>query len=114
NIAQHATRAALSLRAGMKASALAATVIQETVLTVTASVVVGLLALAVSARGLAQLPETARGSLAVLAGGLMALIFVAAVLQGPVSRLNKHHSTSIRALSAIVTLPKPTTTVAAF
>lgn len=113
NIAQHATRAALSLRSGMKASALAATVVQETVLTVSASVAVGLLALTGSARGLAQLPEAARGALAVLAGGVIALVLVVAAIQRPISQLDKHRSPWVRALGVIATLPKPVATATA-
>ena len=55
NIAQHAARAAIAMRQGMTATSLVATVAQETVLAITASVVVGALALLASGRGLSSL-----------------------------------------------------------
>jgi len=55
NIAQHAARAAIAMRQGMTATSLVATVAQETVLAITASVVVGVLALLASGRGLSSL-----------------------------------------------------------
>lgn len=61
NVAQHAARAAIAVKQGMKPSSLVTTVAQETVLAVAASVLVGVLALAATGRGLTYLgPEYAK------------------------------------------------------
>lgn len=75
NVAQHAGRAMLSLRNGMGGRAFAVTVVQENVLATAASVLVGVLALAISAPGIAQLPDGARSWL--LGAGIL---FAVAVL----------------------------------
>ncbi|KIQ97420.1 lysylphosphatidylglycerol synthase domain-containing protein [Lysobacter sp. A03] len=113
NIAQHATRAALSLRSEMTPTAFAATVIQETALTVCASVGVGLLALGLSTRGLAQLPGDARGSLILLAAALLALTLTLAIVRKRVDCLRNHRSGWLRILSAVARLPQAATTTIA-
>ena len=70
NVAQHATRAALCLRAGMGMRAFLLSVAQETLLTVAASVLVGLAALLLSKGGLARLSPTYTMVL-VIAGSLL-------------------------------------------
>lgn len=113
NVAQHASRAALALRAGMGGRALAVTVVQETVLATAASLMVGLPALALSAPGLTQLPEGAR-VLMLVAGVLLA---VAVLVLGSVTlapdRLAGHRSRWARALGAAGGLPGPATTLPA-
>jgi hypothetical protein len=54
NVAQHVARAGLAIKQGINAGDLAATVIQETFLTMTASLVVGLAALLLSGHGLME------------------------------------------------------------
>lgn len=76
NVAQHATRAALSLGAAMGTRAFLASLAQETVLAVAASVIVGLAMLALSGPGLGQLSAVMFSSLLV-AGGLLATVVLA-------------------------------------
>jgi len=113
NVAQHASRAALALRAGMGGRAMAVTVVQETVLATAASLMVGLPALALSAPGLTQLPESARTPM-LLAGALLA---VAVIVLGsatiPPARLATHRSRWVRSLGAVGGLPGPATTLPA-
>ena len=113
NVAQHASRAALALRAGMGGRALAVTVVQETVLATAASLMVGLPALALSAPGLTQIPEGARVPMLV-AGVLLA---VAVLVLGSVTvspaQLADHHSRWARALGGAGGLPGPATTLPA-
>lgn len=78
NIAQHAGRAALALRQGMAGKALAVTVIQETLLAVAASVIVGLAMLALSGPGLAQLPKASQVALAWLTPFLLLVVLALA------------------------------------
>ncbi len=113
NVAQHASRAALALRAGMGGRALAVTVVQETVLATAASLMVGLPALALSAPGLTQIPEGARVPMLV-AGALLALavLVLGSVTVAP-ARLACHRSRWARALGRAGGLPGPAATLPA-
>jgi len=63
NVAQHATRAALSIRNGMAPKSLFFTVVQETIMAAAASVLVGVLMLVASGHGADHLPDSARAAL---------------------------------------------------
>lgn len=78
NVAQHAGRALLSIKAGMGARAMTASVVQETILAIAASVIVGLAMLSLSADGLARLPDAYRPALMIAAAlsGLAVLALV--------------------------------------
>lgn len=113
NVAQHASRAALALRAGMGGRALAVTVVQETVLATAASLMVGLPALALSAPGLTQIPEAARVPMLV-AGALLGLaVLVLGSVTFEPARLSGHRSRWLRALGGAGGLPGPATTLPA-
>jgi uncharacterized membrane protein YbhN (UPF0104 family) len=75
NVAQHAARAAIATRRGMTPVSLVATVAQETVLAIAASLFVGVLALLAAGQGLAHIgPQHAK--IILIAGGAM-LVLVA-------------------------------------
>lgn len=113
NVAQHASRAALAMQAGMGGRPLAVTVVQETVLATAASLMVGLPALALSAPGLTQLPEGA-GTPMLVAGAILAVAVVAlGSATVPPSRLSSHRSRWMRSLGAAGGLPGPATTLPA-
>lgn len=60
NLAQHASRAALALRAGMSGKVFAITIAQEILLALAASVALGFAMLSLSSPGLTQLPDGSR------------------------------------------------------
>lgn len=87
NVAQHAGRAILALRAGMGGRPLAVTVVQETVLAIAASLLIGTAALAVSASGLGQIPMRSRAWLAVVGAAAALAVLALALLDTPPERL---------------------------
>ena len=99
NVAQHAGRAILALRAGMGGRPLAVTVVQETVLATAASVLVGVLALAATAPGIAQLPEGSRSWLLAAGALLGCAVLVLASFDLPVGRLAASRSRIARLLA---------------
>lgn len=107
NVAQHAGRALLALRAGMGGRVLAVTVIQETVLATAASVVVGVLALAVSSPGVSQLPNDARDWLVGAGVLLVAMVVLLAAFDLAPDRLANSPSRLVRALGRAGGLPGP-------
>jgi uncharacterized membrane protein YbhN (UPF0104 family) len=113
NVAQHASRAALAIKAGMSGRAVVVTVGQETLLATAASLLVGLPALALSAPGLTQLPEAMRLPL-LLATALLALavLVLGSVTLDP-ARLLAHRSRWARALGRAGGLPGPGTALPA-
>lgn len=111
NIAQHASRAALSLQAGMGGRALAVTVVQEMLLAAAASLVVGVGMLMLSVPGMAQLPEGSRLPLLVAGLTLAGLVLVLAAVELPPDRLLGHRSGWAKALGRIGGLPGPATTL---
>lgn len=105
NVAQHAGRAVLSLKAGMGGRPLAVTVVQETMLAVAASVLVGVLALALSAPGIAQLPPNSRGWLLGLGACLGLLVIVLSAFDRSPSSLLQSRSRLSRLLGRAGGLP---------
>lgn len=79
NIAQHAARATLAMRLGVAPTSLVATVTQETVLALAGSVIVGLLALLATGRGLASLNSEHANLLIVSACVLCAVLLLLSV-----------------------------------
>lgn len=103
NIAQHAARAAIAMRQGMATTSLVATVAQETVLAITASVVVGVLALLASGRGLASLGPD---HVLVLTVSMGALCIAVLLLSGSGSVRRFRRSGKVAGLlAALATLP---------
>jgi glycosyltransferase 2 family protein len=103
NIAQHAARAAIAMRQGMAATSLFATVAQETVLAVAASVIVGLLALLASGRGWASLGPDHASLLMISSAVLCIAVLLLSTFRG-VSRYRPAGRVA-RLLAALVTLP---------
>lgn len=87
NVAQHAGRALLAIRAGMGGRTVAVTVMQETLFAVAASLLVGASALAASAQGVGPVPLQYRAGLSALGIGAMAAVLVLALLDLPPERL---------------------------
>jgi glycosyltransferase 2 family protein len=73
NLAQHVARATYSMRSGMGARAYFSSVIQESILAVAASLIVGTIAIACSEQGLDRLPDGA-GVVLVGAGIVLAVL----------------------------------------
>lgn len=113
NVAQHATRAVLSLRAGMGTRAFVASVGQETLLAVAASLLIGLPMLALSEPGLNQLSTTFSRAVLVLAVGLAVAVSVLASVTLPPERLLGHPNRWLRALGRVGGLPGPAASLAA-
>ncbi|WP_158637021.1 lysylphosphatidylglycerol synthase domain-containing protein [Arenimonas daejeonensis] len=113
NVAQHALRATLALQAGMGGRALTVTVVQETVLAIAASVLVGVAALAISAPGLEQLPESSRRWLFSAGIALAVLVLVLSLFDLPPDRLRASRFRLARALAGFGGLPGASTVVPA-
>lgn len=107
NIAQHASRAVLSVRSGMSVRALAATVAQETLLTVAASVLVGVLALAVSSQGLHRLSGEYSSWLFLLCAGLAVGVLILSSIELSPEYLRDHSNRWLRLLARLGGLPGP-------
>ncbi|THD12384.1 hypothetical protein B1808_13230 [Pseudofulvimonas gallinarii] len=105
NIAQHAGRAGLAMREGMAGKSVAITVLQETVLAVAASLIVGVSMLAASEPGLAQLPDGVRPVLAwVVPILLLSVLFLSTVHLSP-ARLATSPTRAMRLLGKAGGLP---------
>jgi hypothetical protein len=113
NIAQHATRAALCLRAGMGMRPFVTTVSQETILAVAASLLVGVIMLALSKPGFAQLSQSASWSLLAIGIGLCVAVAVLASIRLSPERLLAHPNRLIRVLGNLGGLPGPAATFGA-
>jgi Predicted integral membrane protein len=107
NIAQHASRAVLSVRSGMSVRALVATVAQETILTVAASVLVGVMALAMSAQGLQHVSDEYRVWLFVLGAGLGIAVLVLSSIELNPEHLRDHPKWWLRLVARLGGLPGP-------
>lgn len=103
NIAQHAARAAIAMRRGMTPTSLIATVAQETVLAVAASVVIGLLALLASGRGLASLASDQVNVLMISSGVLFLAVLLLSASRG--ARRYRPAGRGAGVLTALATLP---------
>lgn len=111
NMAQHAARATLALRAGMDARAYFSTLAQETLLAVAASLIVGLALLAWSGHRIAQFPPSASIALYSAAAVLGIIIVVLASTRlGPVE-LRRRGGWVRRALALAGGLPGPSITL---
>ncbi|MEO6102829.1 MAG: lysylphosphatidylglycerol synthase domain-containing protein [Pseudoxanthomonas sp.] len=113
NVAQHATRAALSLRAGIGTRAFVATVSQETVLAVAASLLVGLPLMALSSPGLGQISPQSLGALLVIAAVLAVAVIVLASARLNPKELLGHSNRLVRLLGHVGGLPGSATTLMA-
>lgn len=111
NVAQHASRAVLSVRSGMGVRALVATVAQETILAVAASVLVGILALAVSVQGIHRVSAQYAGWLFALGAGLGIAVLVLASVELTPERLRDHPKRWLRVVARIGGLPGPRATL---
>jgi len=105
NVAQLVSRAALALRAGMNSRVYAISVLQESVLAVAASLIVGFGMLALSAAGLAQLPSAARGPVVVLGIASAVVVLVLCSFELPARELLVHRRWWVRALGHAGGLP---------
>ena len=103
NIAQHAARATIAMRQGMAPASLVATVAQETVLAIAASVFVGLLALLISGRGLASLGPDHFNVLMISSAALCIAVLVLSISRG--SRRYRPAGRTADMLAALVALP---------
>jgi hypothetical protein len=103
NIAQHAARATIAMRQGMKPTSLIATVAQETVLAIAASVVIGLLALFIGNHGLTVLDP--RQIKIMLIAGILLLTAFGVLLLFNRSMLASQGQGMGRLISALTTLP---------
>lgn len=115
NIAQHATRAALCLRAGMSTKSLFVTAVQETILTVAASLLVGLtmLSFTPSAARFAQLPPAMLHTFIVLVVvAVIGVFFIASVRLDP-DRMQGHPNRLLRLIGRFGGLPGPALTLVA-
>ena len=105
NVAQLASRAVLALRAGMSSRVYAISVVQESLLAVVASLIVGLGMLVLSAEGLAQLPAAARGAVVVLGLTSAAVVLVLCSFELPARDLLVHRRWWVRILGHAGGLP---------
>lgn len=104
NIAQHAARATIAVREGMKPASLISTIAQETLLAVVASVAVGLLALLVSGHGLVVLDTAHVQALVVACIVLLGSALLIFSMSKGVAR-KSGESAVARAISALTILP---------
>jgi uncharacterized membrane protein YbhN (UPF0104 family) len=105
NVAQLVSRAALALRAGMNSRVYAISLLQESVLAVAASLIVGFGMLALSASGLAQLPYAARGPVVVLGITSAVVVLVLCSFELPARELRAHRRWWVRAIGHAGGLP---------
>lgn len=113
NVAQHATRAALSIRAGMNTRVFLASLAQETLLAVAASLIIGLMMLALSARGLDQLSPFYFSGLLMLGAFFGVLVLLLAAPKLAPERLKDHENWLSRMLLRLGGLPGPRATLRA-
>lgn len=107
NVAQHAGRAILAMRAGMGGRVLTVTVLQETLLAVAASFLVGAVMLALSAPVLAQVPVESRIWLLAVAVAVGTGALALAVFDLPPKELQASPSRVARLLGMLGGFPGP-------
>lgn len=104
NVAQHAARAAISLQRGMKPASLVATVAQETVLAIAASVAIGLLALLISGRGLGSLEPRHANTVVIASVVLLVAVMAFSISRGG-GKAKSSDGPVARLMVALMTLP---------
>jgi len=105
NIAQHASRAALSLRQGISTRALTASVLQETLFAIASSIIIGLALLSISRLGLSQIPQSSHTTLAWLIPTVLISVLVLASIPLPPTRLTNSPHRTLRLLGQLGGLP---------
>ncbi len=113
NVAQHAARATLAMRAGMDPRAYFSTLAQETLLAVAASLMVGLVLLAWSGHRMAQLPPSASIWLYSAATALGIVVVVLASTRLEPTELRRRGGWARKALALAGGLPGPSVTLLA-
>lgn len=113
NIAQHATRMALALRAGMQGRAFVASVIQETAFAVAASILVGFAMLLVADSGLSRLSGFATDGLLILAVGLGVLVLLFAAVEFRPDRTDHASKRWEKLIARVGGLPGPVASLSA-
>lgn len=107
NVAQHASRAVLAMRSGMSVCALVATVAQEMILTIAASVLVGTMALAMSTQGPQRVSDEYSAWLFVLGAGLGIAVVVLSSIELNPGQLRDHPKWWLRFVARLGGLPGP-------
>ena len=110
NIAQHAARATMSLRSGMKPGAFFVTVAQEILLAIAASLIVGMATWAVSGRGFAQLSPSMASAVPIMALALVLLVTILASMRLDPAVLEAREGAAWRLLAKLGGLPGPAVT----
>lgn len=113
NVAQHATRAALALRSGLRAKVYFSTLAQETLLAVAASLMVGFALLAWSGHRMEQLPPSTEGWLSLVAVALGAAVILLASVRLKPEELHRRRGWAWKALALAGGLPGPSITLLA-
>lgn len=108
NVAQHAARAAIAIRKGMTPASLVASVAQETVLAIAASLAIGLLALLASGHTLASLEPGHVGLIAIAGTVLLGAVLVFSLSKGRAIKVDSHPVS--KAVHSLTTLPGPRAT----
>lgn len=111
NVAQHAARATLAMRAGMNARVYFSSVAQETVLAVAASLIVGLALLAWSGHRMAQLPSPAGIWLYSAAAALCIVVIILASRRLDPEKLRRRGGWARTMLALAGGLPGPSSTL---
>jgi hypothetical protein len=113
NIAQHAARGAMSLRAGMSPGSFLVTVAQETVLAIVASLAVGMTAWIASGRGFSQLSPSISTGVAAIGLALLSLVMILASVRLDPDELRSRQGPAWRWLAKLGGLPGPAATLSA-
>lgn len=111
NVAQHAARVALSMRSGMRFGPYLASVAQETVLTVFASLLVGLSTLVLAGRSFSHISPYATAGLVVGGVALVAVVAVLSSVRLDSDRLSAHSNRFFKLLGKMGGLPGPSITL---
>lgn len=111
NVAQHAARVTLSMRSGMRFGPYLASVAQETVLTVFASVLVGISTLVLAGRSLSHISPYATGGLVVGSVTLVAVVAVLSSVRLDSDYLSARSSRIFQLLGKMGGLPGPSITL---
>lgn len=113
NVAQHATRAALSLKSGMRGRVLIVTVAQETLLAIAASFLVALLMLILNPSRVPALSNVGLEWLVWLGIALAVAVIVLVSIELRSEHLRSHPNRWLRAISGSGGLPGPIATFSA-
>lgn len=113
NVAQHAARAAMSLRAGMRSTSFLATATQEMLLAVAASLIVGMTAWIASGRGFAQLSPSISTGVPVIGLALLMLVMILASARLDPEELRSREGLVWRLLARLGGLPGSNATLSA-